>query len=135
MSLVKTSSITFETLDFSGLCKRLQANPSLILLDVRTKEEFANDHPPVEALGRFRGAMNININDLPERVNELAAYKDKEIIVYCSHSHRSPRASYYLSTHGFSKVSNVSIGVSYFSTQPVPSCLRDRFIQFPAPAR
>ncbi len=46
--------------------------------------------------------------------NELSKYKKSEVIVYCSHSHRSPRASYILGTHGFTNVKNMSGGVSTF---------------------
>jgi len=38
--------------------------------------------------------------------------KKKEIIVYCSHAHRSAQASYLLTQNGFHKVINMSGGVS-----------------------
>ena len=50
--------------------------------------------------------------NLEERMSELEKYKDKEIIVYCSHSHRSPRASYMLNQKGFKKVTNMQGGMS-----------------------
>ncbi|HQQ96586.1 MAG TPA: rhodanese-like domain-containing protein [Cyclobacteriaceae bacterium] len=131
MELVKSSTIRFKTIDFSDLCKRLEANPNLILLDVRSPEEFGNNNPPVEAFGRFKGAINMNVTQLSDRMEELSRYRNAEVIVYCSHSHRSPRASYLLSTHGFRNVSNLSIGVSYFRTNPIPSCLKDKFIDYP----
>lgn len=133
MELVKSSTIRFTAIDFIDLCKRLHANPNLILLDVRTPEEFANNHPSVDAFGRFKGAININVSELPSRMDELSKYRNAEVIVYCSHSHRSPRASYYLYTHGFPNVSNVAVGVSHFRTNLVPDCLKDRFITYPAP--
>lgn len=133
MELVKSSTIRFKTIHFTDLCKRLQANPNLILLDVRSPEEFGNNHPPVDAFGRFKGAININVSELPGRLEELSRYRNAEVIVYCSHSHRSPRASYYLSTHGFSNVTNLAVGVSQVRTKPVPGCLKDHFISYPAP--
>ena len=48
---------------------------------------------------------------------ELEAYKKKEIIVYCSHSHRSPAASYLLTQKGFTKVTNLQYGMHMWKQQ------------------
>jgi rhodanese-related sulfurtransferase len=45
-------------------------------------------------------------------MHQLDSLKDKEIIVYCSHSHRSPMATYMLSQNGFANVKNMSGGMS-----------------------
>jgi rhodanese-related sulfurtransferase len=50
-------------------------------------------------------------------MGELAKYKNKEIIVYCSHSHRSPGASYMLSQNGFKKVTNMQGGMSVWKVK------------------
>jgi len=41
------------------------------------------------------------VQELEAKIELLAAYKDKEIIVYCSRSHRSPMASYIITQNGF----------------------------------
>jgi len=51
----------------------------------------------------------------------LAPYKEKEIIVYCSHSHRSPQACYILTQNGFSNVTNMNGGMSVMKDK---SCMR-----------
>jgi rhodanese-related sulfurtransferase len=129
MRLVDSESIRFKTLSFKDLCGRLKNGKDILLLDVRSPGEF-NNASEGESFGKFKNAVNINITDLESRVGEIDKFKNKEVIVYCSHSHRSPEASYFLSTHGFTNVSNVSGGVSVLKNDPAAACLKDRFIEF-----
>ena len=82
----------------------------MILLDVRTKEEFEGKTNP--NFGKLRNAINIPVQELESRLASIAEFKDKEIIVFCSHSHRSPRASYILTSNGFTNVINMEGGMS-----------------------
>lgn len=110
MRLVKQSSITFENISPTEICTYIAKNPEVILLDVRTKEEFEGKHDP--DFGTLKNAINIPVQELEHRLSEIRAYKNKEIIVFCSHSHRSPQASYLLTQNGFIHVSNMSGGMS-----------------------
>jgi len=110
MPLVKKSSINFKTIEPSEVCNYISKNPKVILLDVRTKEEFEGRVEP--GFGRLKNAINLPIQELEANIGLLSAYKDKEIIVYCSRSRRSPRASYILTQNGFKKVSNMAGGMS-----------------------
>jgi rhodanese-related sulfurtransferase len=82
----------------------------VLLLDVRTPEEFNGTAP--DKFGKLSGAINIPVQELEKRTVELSKYKNKEILVYCSHSHRSPQASYILMQNGFTKVTNMQLGMS-----------------------
>lgn len=126
MKLVEKSTVKFKDLSFEQVCARLKANPNAVLLDVRTPAEFkgAGDVP---SFGHFKNAININVEELPNRVKEISKYKDREVLVYCSHSHRSPRATYFLSTNGFGNVNNVAGGVSTI-TQSEKDCLKTNFV-------
>lgn len=126
MDLVEKSTVVFKDLSFEQVCARLKANPKAVLLDVRTPGEF-NGTSEDPSFGHFRNAININVDELPDRVKELSKFKKQEVLVYCSHSHRSPRATYLLSTKGFTNVSNVSGGVSTI-TQQQKDCLDDNFV-------
>ena len=110
MPLVKKSAINFKTIEASEICNYISQNPKVILLDVRTKDEFEGRAEP--SLGRLKNAINLPIQELEAKMGTLAAYKDKEITVYCSLSRRSPRASYILSQNGFKKVTNMAGGMS-----------------------
>jgi len=70
------------------------------LLDVRTKEEFANGH--------ISNAINIPIDSLRERINEID--KSKNIFIYCLAGLRGYLAQRILKQNGFDKVLNLSGG-------------------------
>jgi rhodanese-related sulfurtransferase len=125
MALVDKASVSVKNLSIEELCARIAANPKLVLLDVRSPEEFGGGSM---SYGHFRNAKNINVTELESRVKELSIYKNQEIIVYCSHSHRSPRAAYFLSTQGFKYVSNMAGGVSTFAGKQDNDCLQKNFI-------
>ena len=117
MELVKKSTITHSNVELENLCSFITktGNKNVLLLDVRTPDEFEGKDEA--KFGRLNHAINIPVQDLEKRINELAAYKKKQIIMYCSHSHRSPRASYMLSQNGFSKVTNMQGGMSVWKTK------------------
>jgi rhodanese-related sulfurtransferase len=126
MALVEKSTVKFKNLSFEEVCARLKANPKAVLLDVRSPGEFKGITEQ-ETFGHFKNAININVEELQNRVNEIKKYKDQEVLVYCSHSHRSPRATYFLSTHGFKNVNNVAGGVSTITTSD-KDCLKDKYL-------
>ena len=74
-------------------------NDEYLLLDVRTEEEFENGH--------LEGALNIPVDSLRERFNELD--KTKTIVEYCQVGLRGYIADRILSQNGF-KVLNVTGG-------------------------
>jgi rhodanese-related sulfurtransferase len=110
MELVKSSSITFKSIKPNSICAYIKSHPKTILLDVRTKEEFEGKADP--DFGTLKKAINIPIQELESRISEISRYKNQEIIVYCSHSHRSPQASYLLTQNGFKDIINMSGGMS-----------------------
>lgn len=127
MALVEKSTIHFSSITPEAVCERLKANPKAVLLDVRSSGEF-NGTSEVTSFGHFRNAVNVNVTELETRFKELDKYKDLEVIVYCSHSHRSPAASYFLSTHGFKNVTNMSGGVSVINSSSLTGCLKSAYV-------
>lgn len=130
MPLVKKSTITFRNLTLEEFCARLNANPKAIVLDVRTAGEFNGSTTDVPSFGHFKRAINVNVEALESRIQELSAYKNQEILVYCSHNHRSPRASYVLGKYGFKNVKNMTGGVSTFISDE-QACLKKAFLFHP----
>lgn len=119
MPLVKVSSITFHTVQPSAICNYIKLHPDVVLLDVRTKAEYEGTADP--NFGTLKNAINIPIQELAARLPEIAKLKNKDIIVFCSHSHRSPQASYLLTQNGFSKVTNMAGGMSVMKDR---SCMK-----------
>eukprot|EP01136_Pigoraptor_vietnamica_P021565 Opistho-1_new@71861 len=110
MELVNKASIRFGNISTASICHYIKTHPSIVLIDVRTKEEFEGKADP--DFGGLTNSINIPIQELEKRIPTLLALKEKEIIVFCSHSHRSPRAAYLLGKNGFTKVKNMSGGMS-----------------------
>jgi phage shock protein E len=81
----------------SELLSRLEKkDPGLVVLDVRTPAEFAAGHVP--------GAMNVAHDQLPAKLAELAAHKDKEVVLYCRSGRRTQIAEGTLRNAGFTKL-------------------------------
>ena len=80
------------------------AYPDLLVLDVRTTEEFSTNH--------LYNATLIPLAELEGRLAELASYNDTEIIVYCRSGSRSLQASNILVTNNFSKIYNMLGGIN-----------------------
>lgn len=112
MELVEKAKFDFPNLSYDQFCARIAANPQAVLLDVRSKSEFEGTSFFQSTYGHFKNAININIDDLETRVGELEKYKSREILIYCSHSVRSPRAAIFLKEKGFINVANMAGGVS-----------------------
>ena len=110
MPLVLASTIKFRQVSPTDICSYIAKHPRTILLDVRSKEEFEGTVNP--NFGTLKGAINIPIQELGRRLAELEIYRKKEILVFCSHSHRSPQAAYLLNQEGFHNVVNMSGGMS-----------------------
>jgi rhodanese-related sulfurtransferase len=78
------------------LLHRIQANKAGLILDVRTAEEYAEGHIP--------GSVNIPYDHLNLRKAEIAAHKDKEIVLYCRSGSRVKIAANTLDKMGFKKL-------------------------------
>jgi rhodanese-related sulfurtransferase len=108
MALVDKKTIRFKNITQEQMCAKL-GDTNVVAIDVRTEKEFSGQAE--EKFGRIKNAINIPVQQLAARMNELNRYKKKQIILYCSHSHRSPMAAYLLSNKGF-KVVNMEGGMS-----------------------
>jgi rhodanese-related sulfurtransferase len=117
MKLVKKNTIRFKNLTQAAMCQAL-ADTNTVALDVRTEAEFNGTAD--EKFGRIKQALNIPLQQLEKRLGELEALRHKHIIVYCSHSHRSPQAAWLLAQKGFT-VSNMQGGMATW--QQVTACI------------
>lgn len=116
MKLVDKNSITHKSLSPSHLSKFLKLTKDLVVLDVRTRDEFEGHGMP--DFGTIKNAVNIPISEI-EKGGYKELDKNKTILVYCSHSHRSSRVSYLLTQNGFKHVVNLLGGMSEVSDKSV----------------
>jgi rhodanese-related sulfurtransferase len=118
MQLVDRSTIHFKSISPAQISQYLKKHPDVVLLDVRTKEEF--EQKADSNFAPLKNAINIPVQDLEGRLGSIAYLKKRKIIVYCSHSHRSAVASYLLTQNGFHDVTNMSGGVSVMKAGEYP---------------
>lgn len=90
-------------IDYNGIEKR--DTEKTVLIDVRTPEEFDRGH--------IEGALNIPVDELRGRLNEID--RDKEVIEYCQVGLRGHIAERILSQNGY-KVKNMTGGWKTYST-------------------
>ncbi|MFT6031800.1 MAG: rhodanese-related sulfurtransferase [Arenicella sp.] len=68
-------------LDHDALSDKQKANSSLVIIDVRSAQEFASGHVP--------GAINIAHLSILNDVTLLDRYKDQEMVFYCRSGRRA----------------------------------------------
>ncbi len=93
----RRASQKYLTLTAEEAKARLDEDDSIILLDVRTQEEFDEGHIP--------GAVCLPSEDISADL-PLPFDKDAEILVYCRSGRRSAEAAEKLSEMGFSNVAD-----------------------------
>jgi rhodanese-related sulfurtransferase len=86
-----------EKTDEKTVAKAKDEN-SLLIVDVRTPEEFED--------GAYPDAVNIPLDELMERLDELGENAAREIVVYCASGARSAYAQRMLMQVGYSNVKN-----------------------------
>ena len=67
-----------------------------LLLDVRTPAEFAAGHVPTATL--------LPVQELDARIDELAPYKERGIVIYCESGRRATNALEALASQGFTNL-------------------------------
>ncbi len=103
----------YKALYFSEASKLIAENPGILVLDVRSPGEYADTSSYSSAnIGRLKGARNISIDSIENHFQEIEGYKNKPILVYCSHSQRSRMVSKFLGGQGFTQVYSLNGGMS-----------------------
>ena len=88
---------TYKSVSVKEFAKYIADTANVVLLDVRTAEEFSEGH--------IEGATNIDVKrDDFEAISNAQLPKDKTIAVYCRSGRRSKTASEILVTNGFKVV-------------------------------
>ncbi len=91
---------------------RLMNQPGALVLDVREGAEFAAGHLP--------HARHIPLSELPKRLDEIAKFKQKPVVITCRSGGRSGSACRALKNAGFTSVFNLKGGVSAWQQASLP---------------
>jgi hydroxyacylglutathione hydrolase len=78
------------------ICSLLKSGQELWILDIRPDEE-------IESAGQITGSHQIELHDLPERMNQIP--KDKQIYIMCGSGLRSMTAASLLQRERYNKIS------------------------------
>ena len=79
-----------------------------LVLDVRNPDEWD------DALGHIDSARPIPLGELEARLPEIAAFRDKPVLVYCKDGTRAPAAAQVLVRNGFTDVSWLDGGLAAY---------------------
>jgi len=109
-----TGSATTVNLNVSEFSQKI-TEPDVIILDVRTPEEFASGH--------IEGALNIDFNG-GDFANEITRLNPSEnYAIYCRSGSRSGQAASIMHKAGFHDVSNLNGGVIDWTDAGLPLVL------------
>jgi uncharacterized membrane protein YdjX (TVP38/TMEM64 family)/rhodanese-related sulfurtransferase len=100
-------------IDIPELKKRIDDNSTLVL-DVRTAKDFVGEQ------GHIDCAVNIAVEDLPARMNELTEYIERPIAIVCRTDKRSAKAALLLAEAGFHNVHVVRGGMTKWIEAGLP---------------
>lgn len=103
---------TFNAVRVADLATELAANPDLLLVDVRTADEYAE--------GFIAGALNIPLQELAQHL-DLLPDLDANIVIYCGSGHRSAIAMTALNLLGYTNTRSLIGGFGAWTNggQPV----------------
>lgn len=85
-----------ERIGAEALLARIESGAAPVILDVRSRAEFANGHVP--------GARHIPFWRISRRIGELAIPVNAELVVYCGHGPRALIAGRALRRRGFTRI-------------------------------
>ena len=101
------------TIDIPELKRRIDTDSTLVL-DVRTEVDFAGEQ------GHIASALNISLEELAGRMDEIADHKAKPVAIVCRTDRRSAKAALMLAKQGFHNVHVVDGGMTKWNEAGLP---------------
>lgn len=100
-------------IDCSTVKARLEAGDEFVFIDCREQDEYET--------ARIKGARLFPMSKLQERIDELAAHREQEIVVHCHHGARSLRVAVWMRQQGFNHAQSMAGGINEWSQTIDPS--------------
>lgn len=98
----QTQAVGYKVFTPQQAKQRIEQNDKIVILDVRTQEEFAQGHLP--------NAVLLPVDLIEAQSAEVAKVlpdKDAEILVYCRSGKRAHRASQALADMGYTNIEHI----------------------------
>ncbi|WP_302367265.1 rhodanese-like domain-containing protein [Brachyspira aalborgi] len=98
--IISCSNKGYKNINLKKAIKTINTSTNLILLDVRTAEEYSSGYIP--------NSINIDVlsSDFKSKIELLD--KNKEYLIYCRSGNRSAIASSIMATNGFIEIYNLN---------------------------
>ena len=91
-----TATPIVQKIDAEEAKKMMEASEDIIILDVRTEDEYNSGH--------IEGAILIPDNEISDKAEEVLSDKAATILVYCRSGRRSASASQTLNDLGYTSI-------------------------------
>jgi uncharacterized membrane protein YdjX (TVP38/TMEM64 family)/rhodanese-related sulfurtransferase len=101
-------------IEFEDFKRRLDAGNGLVVLDVRPADAFSGEQ------GHIDGAVNIPLEELPQRMAELGDYLERPVVIVCRTDRMSAKAAVLLTEEGFTDVHVVRGGMTKWNEAGLP---------------
>lgn len=95
-----------------ALMQHLEGQHDVLLIDVRTAEEFSMGHIP--------GAINIPYTELVERLGEVRPHHAKGVVLYCATGRRADIAERLLREAGLDNIQHLEGDMSAWRQSDLP---------------
>ncbi len=102
----------FESVSAKTAYEMMHKKPDIVVLDVRTEEEYAGD-------GHLEGALLFPLQRIKKEPEELKRFRGKTLLVYCRSGHRSVAASRILNDLGIDAI-NIEGGINAWKREGLP---------------
>ena len=96
------------------LKQRLDSDEDVLLLDVRTPEDYSGEQ------GHIAGSKLIPLEELEQRLDEIGDYLEKPIVTICRTHNKSGKAALLLAQHGFADVHVAKMGMTDWNARGYP---------------
>jgi len=93
-------------LSIPTLKQRLDESEDILLLDVRTAEDYSG------AQGHIAGSLLLPLEQLEQRIDEISDYYEKTVVCICRTDRKSAKAAQLLAEKGFADVHVAKMGMT-----------------------
>ena len=112
LAVTTTWQVSAKDISQTELQQIMKNDKQVILLDVRTVEEFEEGHIP--------NAVNIPHKELEARLAELTGAKNTQVVIYCRSGRRAEVAREVLVKNGFNELDHLSGDFNEWSSNNLP---------------
>ena len=98
--IISCSNKGYKNINLKKAIKTINTSTNLILLDVRTAEEYSSGYIP--------NSINIDVLSFDFKSKIELLDKNKEYLIYCRSGNRSTIASSIMATNGFIEIYNLN---------------------------